>query len=623
MFQRAIVALAALTMISGCETPKKRFPASEYNGTTLAGIRVNPVVYQLAPEWEVRIHNGISNEWGVGDLNTTKFKLGKDDGLRGFHKYITDLRNENEAEAKAKGKKKGFLPKAAANAIDEIHELTSLLISRPLSQQDRNDALMHIAELTDAFNHNFKYPISRKVWIGKAPFKIRNEMSNPVMASDRGAASNIVASAGQDASKIDPLPSSFWKDAGPIASQNLYFGNGRRSLPRINQVCEYDEPKDGFGVNGGFSMKCGNDKWKIKFGTETKVEPFNSRFISALGYNAIPVDFVTGIRVKYTRDLLKEYNSRKELSMRIRSLFGFTYYRVDLQLKLDPFSDAILGAYLKNGQFVASADLKKNLLRDQSMNSEANDANYNAAYESQIESFVLREGCIEPTLAKNEKNLGPWNWNTLDHMKRRETRAFGIVAAYLNLYDTRHDNNRLRVVTDSAGNKHLKHYVSDIGSGLGNGKDFRQYQDGDVNQYPWTFIQKKVNRQGEAEFDVLGYNAILENKAFRTADINDARWIGRKIASFSEQQLIDALIAAGWSAAEVKLYTEKLISRRDNLVVALGLQSEFPLLRPNGVNRNFNYDPRTDVKSLSVGSGTYTPAPTGNTRIVNGMIVAN
>ena len=41
----------------------------------------------------------------------------------------------------------------------------------------------------------------------------------------------------------------------------------------------------------------------------------------------------------------------------------------------------------------------------------------------------------------------------------------------------------------------------------------------------------------------------------------------------------------------MKLYTEKLISRRDQMVRDLGLAGEIALLRPNGVNQAFSYNP--------------------------------
>src|SRR5436190_359761 len=127
MLQKVILAAATLLVLDSCETPKKRFPASEYNGTTLSGLRVNPVVYKLAPKWRVKIHNGQKNEWGIGDLDTTEFELGTTKGLLGFQKYVNELRAEDEADAKASGKKKGFLPKSAAAAIEEIAELTAIV----------------------------------------------------------------------------------------------------------------------------------------------------------------------------------------------------------------------------------------------------------------------------------------------------------------------------------------------------------------------------------------------------------------------------------------------------------------------------------------------------------------
>jgi hypothetical protein len=68
--------------------------------------------------------------------------------------------------------------------------------------------------------------------------------------------------------------------------------------------------------------------------------------------------------------------------------------------------------------------------------------------------------------------------------------------------------------------------------------------------------------------------------------------MARLIAQLTENQIQQALIAAGYTSAEVRLYNEKLVNRRDRMIQDLGLAKELPLLRPQGVDRAFDYDPR-------------------------------
>jgi hypothetical protein len=73
-------------------------------------------------------------------------------------------------------------------------------------------------------------------------------------------------------------------------------------------------------------------------------------------------------------------------------------------------------------------------------------------------------------------------------------------------------------------------------------------------------------------------------RAFDRTTTNDAKWAVARIASLSEEQILAAVSSGSFSDEATALYTEKLVSRRDDLIKTFGLQDEFPLLRPNGPN---------------------------------------
>src|SRR6185437_10202087 len=77
-----------------------------------------------------------------------------------------------------------------------------------------------------------------------------------------------------------------------------------------------------------------------------------------------------------------------------------------------------------------------------------------------------------------------------------------------------------------------------------------------------------------------------------TAD--DARWMARLIGQLTENQIREALIAAGYDNAEARLYLEKLLSRRDQMIRDLKLENEVPLLRPDLKSRGLTYSPSVD-----------------------------
>ncbi len=625
----------SLVTLTSCATSAPRYPASDaLTGTTLTGTRVNPLNYTLAPKWKVKLHDGQKNNWESGKLNFVSYELGTEKGFADFKARIQALRDENDKAAANHKKGKGIFPKGSVLALNEIAKLLVLIESRRLSEHDRVDALVHIAELASSFSLEFQYPVPKKIWALIAPVKLAALLVNKPMDTEAGPATNLPANIPGDTSKVDPVKSSFWQNPGDIRSRDMYAGFHRAKLPEFKTPCKYDEPKSNYGISAGFELKCDGKTWKFKFSDETNTEPFNSRLVNLMGYNAIPVDYVGHAFVEYDRGLLSEFNSRKELTTKISSLLGFNYYKIKQQIYEDPFKVALQGAYLKDGSFVDSEQLRLKLLKVQTPEAEKDDANYNTEFESKIKLFVLRPASAEAKPDDNEKNVGPWSWNDLDHPDRREVRAFAILAAYLNLYDVRTDNTKVRFVTDASGAVHMKHFISDLGSGLGAGSSLLNQFDGAINKYPWKVMEAITEKPDSAiahaavrkpkrfveRYVIKGYSVIQPNAAFDRVQVEDARWLVRRLAQVTEAQLQDALIASGWSAAETKLLLEKLVARRDNLVTELELMQEFPLLRPQKIDKKFNYDPKTE-KPITVSRNSNIVAPVTEQKIVDGSVV--
>ena len=87
------------------------------------------------------------------------------------------------------------------------------------------------------------------------------------------------------------------------------------------------------------------------------------------------------------------------------------------------------------------------------------------------------------------------------------------------------------------------------------------------------------------------------------------------------EQIIQGLIASGWDSAEVRLLTEKLVSRRDEMIKDLKLTGEIPLLRPEGARRNVSYDPATEGPIvITVPTGQKIAAPVSDRKIVAGRL---
>lgn len=139
----------------------------------------------------------------------------------------------------------------------------------------------------------------------------------------------------------------------------------------------------------------------------------------------------------------------------------------------------------------------------------------------------------------------------------------------------------------------LAHYFSDLGGGLGKANGLFSGKAELPNDFGWTFTEPPYVRGKQrmtTPFRIIGFRPMEPNPAFNAMTFEDARWMARLIAQLTESQLAQALMASGFDSAEVRLYTEKLISRRDRMICDLRLFDEIPLLRPAGIDRKVNYD---------------------------------
>ena len=95
-------------------------------------------------------------------------------------------------------------------------------------------------------------------------------------------------------------------------------------------------------------------------------------------------------------------------------------------------------------------------------------------------------------------------------------------------------------------------------------------------------------------FRIEHFKPTVPTPAFAAMTADDARWMARLIGQLTENQIRAALIASGYDNAEARLYLEKLLSRRDRMILDLKPEHEIPLLRPNRQNHDFSYDPSKD-----------------------------
>lgn len=507
-------------------------------------------------------------------------------------------------------------------ALPTNNELRGLRTLQALSRQldsaatpdERTNTLRLMAETARSLENLRRPPIPPRVEVALIPLLLLDYLHRPVGRGTTLAANLQLPAGSTDASRMDPPDSTFWSKPPAIAQADLFHCFGRTGWPDYEHVLwEYDEPKTGFGSNPGFKLKSGRIELKAKFG-EVHSEPFTVRLFHALGYNVEQTDYTPSLRIKYDRRLFREFHLRKELDLEFRVLAVVPVLHLALQRRYDPFQ-FITAAVLKDGTRLTGQELKARLLLDPKRERPEDDpANFDPAFEATIAHLVTREANVQVRDAAAQ-NLGPWAFGGLGHEHLRELRGVALLAAWLGWTDTRCDNTRLKVVT-TGGTTEVKHFFSDLGGGLGKGAGLFSWQSDAPNLFDWTFTTppRRVD-QGRLTipFRIVNYRPIDRTPAFKEMTVDDARWMARMIAQFTEAQLIQGLIASGWDDAEVRLLTEKLVSRRDKMIQDLDLAGEIPLLRPAGARRNLAYDPAD-----SPGAGA---RPTGQ-KIVAGRIVS-
>lgn len=486
------------------------------------------------------------------EFGQRQFDLRTEDGLRSFAAWSRNLEPYSSAPNQSPSER--ATEKRDSHGISLIRELAEHILSD--SSTDHQILLRsELLELAQAIANNHRAAIPRYVDFIQTPLLLADALHHPVGRGTKPAA-NIPISA--DYGQIDPLPSSFWRPPAQIPAANLALCFDRAEIPDYSrEIWTYAGPKKG-GRNAGCELKFDGQHIKIKF-AEIHSEPFTARIFDTLGYNVLPTDFCAALKIKYDRRLFTEFNSRREMKMRAGVLF-IPLYQLNLQEAFDPLN-FIDHAALRDGSSITASHLRELLFKDSARkHPETDPDNFDPAVEERIDYLVTKEANVQ-TEPRDSQSIGPWDFGALGHENLRELRGAGLVAAWLGWWDSRFENTRLRV-RKTADGLELKHYLSDLGGGLGIAGGTFHHSDAKAERFEESFTRRAKN----GRFEIIGYEPVDDTPAFRAMTENDARWMARKIAQISETQISAALAASGFSNLEVQEFTRKLIARRTALL---------------------------------------------------------
>ncbi|MES2527053.1 MAG: hypothetical protein V4598_08190 [Bdellovibrionota bacterium] len=317
---------------------------------------------------------------------------------------------------------------------------------------------------------------------------------------------------GRDLSVVDPDPRTpFWKKPG---TSQLYQGEDI-SFPDDGVALDFDEVKYSDTkpkMNVFFKDENGKKKkFKLKFAAEIHADPTLSTLQRKLGFEADVTKYVKNVRV----NLGRKYTI-KDLSRDIE-----IYYRRD-HPKLDYRIETFVKEHGrdKNGEFV-----------------------------------VFKEAILEAK-PKGVTRAGGWSFKEQGHADLRSVRGLLMVQLWLDNSDMKEfGNNQVLLKGDDT---YL--VISDLGKGLGNF----------IGEKPELYTSQMVSKRSNKglTFTFRQWATVgIKNKM----TLADARWAGRLIATLTRADIEEGVRAGGWPLCIQKIYNEKILSRRNDLLKHLGL----------------------------------------------------
>jgi hypothetical protein len=168
---------------------------------------------------------------------------------------------------------------------------------------------------------------------------------------------------------------------------------------------------------------------------------------------------------------------------------------------------------------------------------------------------------------ENLKRLDEWKWSENPFVNTKELKGLVVMMALLNNWDIKDTNNKLLHVPAAGGRRGELHYiVSDLGATFG-----RVKLDAPVL---WRIRRNRNDPEDYAKDafleDVKGGQVYLFYKGkrqdlFDDIRVEEARWIAGLLSKLSERQIQDAFRAANYTPAEVRVLTEAVMTRINEL----------------------------------------------------------
>ncbi|HEX8176684.1 MAG TPA: hypothetical protein VF543_16455 [Pyrinomonadaceae bacterium] len=160
---------------------------------------------------------------------------------------------------------------------------------------------------------------------------------------------------------------------------------------------------------------------------------------------------------------------------------------------------------------------------------------------------------------------GQWRWKRNPFVGTKELQGLVVMMGLLNNWDIK-DSNNVILFVPNRGIGESRHAISDLGATFGK-----------IGSLPffWRITRSRNNPKDYAKagfIDKVKGNRVAfryngkNSGLFRNIALEDARWLGRLLSRLSDQQIGDAFRAANYSPAEVRIMTDAVRRRINELV---------------------------------------------------------
>ena len=188
------------------------------------------------------------------------------------------------------------------------------------------------------------------------------------------------------------------------------------------------------------------------------------------------------------------------------------------------------------------------------------------------EQFVSADGTVHKARLERKmkeiKNLGTWSWFDNPFQGKRELNGLRVMMALINNWDLKSVNNAIYAIGDER-----RYVICDLGASFGNtGNTFSRSKSSPKDYASSKFIEKSDPEfvdfsMHSRPFVLSAVNAPNYEERTRMEEITkhiprgDAKWLGQRLSQLSANQIGDCFRAAGYTPAEIEIYTQTVLKR--------------------------------------------------------------